>query len=180
MNEQKIEQQIITGLTEYFEQSDLTKESIFVLGCSSSEVLGGKIGKQSSKEVGQLIVSTVHTLLENKGVYLAVQACEHLNRALVVEKRLAQQRNLEIVSVVPALHAGGAAALAAYERFKEPVMVEKITAEGGMDIGDTAIGMHVKHVQVPVRTTIKEIGYAHTTYLKTRPKLIGGSRALYE
>jgi uncharacterized protein (TIGR01440 family) len=180
MDEKKIEQQIITGLTEYFEQSDLAKESIFVLGCSSSEVLGGKIGKQSSKEIGQLIVSTVHTLMKSKGIYLAVQACEHLNRALVVEKRVAQLRNLEIVSVVPALHAGGAAALAAYERFTEPVMVEKITGEGGMDIGDTAIGMHVKHVQVPVRTTIKEIGQAHTTYLKSRPKLIGGSRALYD
>ena len=110
---------------------------------------------------------------------MAVQGCEHLNRALVVERSVAKARHFEQVTVFPSLHAGGAGQIAAFEKFKDPVEVEHITAEAGMDIGDTSIGMHVKFVQVPVRTSVKQIGLAHTTYLRYRPKLIGGARAKY-
>lgn len=113
-------------------------------------------------------------------ISLAVQGCEHINRALAVEREVAQAHGWEIVKVVPALHAGGAAQIAAFEQLKDPVEIEHITAQAGMDIGDTAIGMHVKFVQVPVRTKIAAIGAAHTTYLRSRPKLIGGQRAQYE
>jgi len=49
-----------------------------------------------------------------------------------------------------------------------------------MDIGDTFIGMHLRHVAVPVRLSSDTIGNAHVTFAKTRPKYIGGSRAVYE
>ncbi|WYJ98415.1 hypothetical protein DOK67_0002726 [Enterococcus sp. DIV0212c] len=157
MNSLKMyQEQLVRGLNEYFEQADLEAGDIFVLGCSSSEVAGGVIGKNSSLEIGEMIVSTLKESLDEKGIYLAVQGCEHINRSLVVEKEIAKQHNLEIVSVVPALHAGGAAALAAYQLFSKPVVVEKIVAQGGIDIGDTSIGMHIKHVQVPVRTSVRK------------------------
>ncbi|EOL44290.1 TIGR01440 family protein [Enterococcus caccae] len=178
--ERNYQEQLTQGLVEYFKQVNLESGDIFVLGCSSSEINGGMIGKNSSLEIGQQVVQTVHEFVRKKDLYLAVQGCEHINRSLVVEKKIAKQHQLEIVSVVPALHAGGAAAVAAFELFSNPVVVEKIVAQGGIDIGDTSIGMHIQHVQVPVRTSIKEIGAAHTTYLRTRPKLIGGVRAIYE
>ncbi|MGX7262532.1 TIGR01440 family protein [Enterococcus crotali] len=174
------QEQLLQGLEEYFAQTELAAGDIFVLGCSSSEVTGGVIGKNSNLEIGEMIVSLIKDILDKKGIHLAVQGCEHINRSLVVEKALVKHHQFEIVSVVPALHAGGAAAVAAFKLFQDPVVIEKITAQGGIDIGDTSIGMHIQHVQVPVRTSIKEIGGAHTTYLRTRPKLIGGIRAVYE
>ena len=142
------------------ERSAIGSGSIFVLGLSSSEVVGGIIGKASSREIGQRIVKTILEVLEPKGIYLAVQGCEHLNRALVVERELALAKDLEIVNVLP-------------------VEVEEIVAQAGIDIGDTSIGMHVKRVQVPLRPIISELGGAHVTALASRPKLIGGARAEY-
>ncbi|BBA91957.1 TIGR01440 family protein [Streptococcus ruminantium] len=160
--------------------SNLQKGQIFILGLSSSEVIGGYIGKNSNLEVGEAVVETTLSILEPKGIYLAVQGCEHLNRALVVERELAIQKDLEIVNVLPTLHAGGSGQLAAFKYMKDPVEVEFITAQAGIDIGDTAIGMHVKHVQVPIRPSLREIGQAHVTALASRPKLIGGARAAYQ
>ncbi|MEI5992261.1 hypothetical protein A5881_003817 [Enterococcus termitis] len=174
------QEQLLQGLEEYFVQTELAAGDIFVLGCSSSEVTGGVIGKNSNLEIGEMIVSLIKDILDKKGIHLAVRGCEHINRSLVVEKALVKHHQFEIVSVVPTLHAGGAAAVAAFKLFQNPVVIEKITAQGGIDIGDTSIGMHIQHVQVPVRTSIKEIGGAHTIYLRTRPKLIGGIRAVYE
>ena len=135
------------------ERSAIGSGSIFVLGLSSSAVVGGIIGKASSREIGQRIVKTILEVLEPKGIYLAVQGCEHLNRALVVERELAYM--------------------------EDPVEVEEILAQAGIDIGDTSIGMHVKRVQVPLRPIISELGGAHVTALASRPKLIGGARAEY-
>ena len=118
--------------------------------------------------------------MSDKGIYLAVQACEHLNRALLIEEELAEKKDWEIVSVIPQLHAGGSGQVAAYQLFKSPVEVEHIVANVGLDIGDTSIGMHVKHVQNPVRPILRELGGAHVTALKSRPKLIGGERARYK
>ena len=161
------------------DKAALVEGDIFVLGLSSSEVVGGHIGQNSSLEVGQVIVKTILDILEEKGIFLAVQGCEHLNRALVVERALASKKDLEMVNVLPTLHAGGSGQLAAFQYMKEPVEIEFIVAQAGLDIGDTAIGMHVKHVQIPIRPILKELGAAHVTALASRPKLIGGARAAY-
>lgn len=175
----QIKQQTKQGLTELLEQAHLEAGDIFVLGLSTSEVRGGQIGEDSSIEIGRAIVTTILDTLQPLGIHLAVQGCQHLNRALVVEKAVAKEYGLEQVMVYPQIHAGGAGQIAAFENFKEPIEVEHIQANAGMDIGDTAIGMQVKFVQVPVRTSVKTIGQAHTTYLSSRPKYIGGPRAKY-
>ena len=180
MNLQKLREQTQTILADVLEKSALSAGDIFVLGLSSSEVIGGHIGKNSSQEVGEVIVKTILDMLSERGLYLAVQGCEHVNRALVVERELAQKRNLEIVNVLPTLHAGGSGQLAAFKYMNDPVEVEFIMAQAGLDIGDTAIGMHVKHVQIPVRPILRELGEAHVTALASRPKLIGGVRAAYQ
>lgn len=169
-----------TGLDELLAQANLEAGDIFVLGLSTSEVQGQMIGQDSNIKIGRTIIKTLLETLKPLGVHLAVQGCEHLNRALVIEKSVAKAHNFEIVNVYPQINAGGAGQIAAFENFNEPVEVEHIVANAGMDIGDTFIGMHVKYVQVPVRTSVKEIGQAHVTYLRSRPKYIGGPRAKYE
>lgn len=167
-------------LEEMMNVAKLQKGDVFVLGCSTSEVVGGVIGKHSNAEVGEHIVETVRTFLQAREIELAVQCCEHLNRALVVERSVAERYQWECVNVVPSLHAGGACATAAYQQLKDAVVIEHIQAQAGMDIGDTSIGMHIKHVQVPIRLTVRELGHAHVTALYSRPKYIGGPRAMYE
>ena len=179
MNMANLTNDLIKIVEDVLEVAQLQAGDTFVLGCSTSEVVGGMIGKNSSQEVGEIIVSTLKEYLDQQQINLAVQGCEHLNRALVVERAYAKQADLDEVLVVPALNAGGAASVAAFKYFKDPVVVEHIVAQAGLDIGDTAIGMHVKHVQVPVRPSIKELGSAHVTALRTRPKFIGGPRAQY-
>jgi uncharacterized protein (TIGR01440 family) len=176
---QQIKDDLQTIVTEVITTAQLKQDDLFVLGCSTSEVVGGKIGKNSSQEVGYLIVETLKELLDPLGIRLAVQGCEHLNRALAVERSTAERYQLEEVAVVPALHAGGSCSVAAFHLFNEPVEVEHIVAKAGIDIGDTAIGMHVKHVQIPIRPSIKTLGAAHVTALGSRPKYIGGPRAEY-
>lgn len=175
--------QLKTDLTTIVEEvittANVDENDLFVLGCSTSEVVGGLIGKNSSQEVGMVIVETLRAILRPKNIHLAVQGCEHLNRALAVERKTAQLYHLEEVAVVPQLHAGGACSVAAFQLFDEPIEVEHIVAKAGIDIGDTAIGMHVKHVQIPIRPSIKTLGAAHVTALGSRPKYIGGPRAHY-
>lgn len=170
-----------TGMivTDIVTRSGIQAGQVFVLGLSSSEVAGGVIGQQSNQEIADVIVSTLLGILKPRGIVLAVQGCEHLNRALAVERAYAEQKDLEIVNVLPSLHAGGSAQVAAFQLFEDPVEVEEITAFAGIDIGDTAIGMHVKRVQVPLRPIQRELGGAHVTALTSRPKLIGGARAHY-
>lgn len=158
----------------------MKKGSIFVIGCSSSEVAGGAIGKNSSEEIGQAIFETAHQLLSERGIFLACQCCEHLNRSLVVEEACAEKYGYEPVSVVPWLHGGGSFATAAYHRFSSPVVVEHVKASAGLDIGDTLIGMHLKEVAVPVHPSLNHIGSAHVVAAYCRPKLVGGERARYE
>ncbi len=166
-------------LEDFRKQVTLSEEEIVVIGCSTSEVMGEKIGTAGTFEVAEMIFNEFKALQESTGVRLAFQCCEHLNRALIVEKETAQKRNLEIVSVIPARTAGGAMATYAYSQFSKPVVVEFIKADAGIDIGDTFIGMHLKHVAVPIRSSVKALGHAHVTLAKTRPKLIGGERAVY-
>ncbi len=175
----QIKEQVQDALHFLIKQSGLIEGDIFVLGMSSSEVMGSRIGKNSNALVGEVIVKSVKDILDDLGIYLAVQACEHINRSLVVERKLAYREHSEIVNVRPVLKAGGAGATAAYKFAKDPVVVERIRANAGMDIGDTNIGMHVRFVQVPVRFDFNQIGEAHLTALRSRPKNIGGERAQY-
>ena len=161
------------------ERSAIGRGAIFVLGLSSSEVAGGTIGKASSREIGQRIVKTILEVLEAKGIYLAVQGCEHLNRAIIIEKAAAKEYRLPMVNVVPKLKAGGSFATAVYAALQAPVAVEAIQAHAGIDIGDTLIGMHLRPVAVPVRIGTKHIGEAHVVCARTRLKFIGGERASY-
>ncbi|MCZ1963838.1 TIGR01440 family protein [Enterococcus faecium] len=179
LSEKELKDQLTEIVNDILAEAHLKKGDLFVLGCSTSEVVGGHIGKNSSAEVGQWIIRTLKELLDPKEIALAVQGCEHLNRALVVERTVAEAKNFEIVSVVPALHAGGACSVAAFDQFNDPVEVEHVVGQAGIDIADTSIGMHIKHVQVPVRPRLKTLGQAHVTALRSRPKYIGGPRANY-
>ncbi|WP_273129504.1 TIGR01440 family protein [Metabacillus sp. HB246100] len=171
-------QNLQTLLAEFQEQANLSKDDLLVIGCSTSEVIGERIGTSGTDEVAEMIFKELSHLKEETGIQLAFQCCEHLNRALVMEKKAAHF--YEKVTVIPVRKAGGAMATYAFQHMEEPVVVEHIKADAGIDIGDTFIGMHLKHVAVPLRSKIKSIGEAHVTMAKTRPKLIGGARAIYE
>ncbi|MFC6323817.1 TIGR01440 family protein [Companilactobacillus baiquanensis] len=180
MDLNKIEKDLDSIIKDVLEAAKLKDGDLFVLGCSTSEVVGGHIGKDSNLDVGEVIIKTLLANLSPRGIKLAVQGCEHINRSLVVERSVAEHNNFEIVTVVPALHAGGAASIQAFKQFSDPVEVEHVSAQAGLDIGDTFIGMHVKFVQVPVRPTIQTLGSAHVTALRSRPKYVGGPRANYD
>jgi len=152
---------------------------LVVVGCSSSEILGENIGKGSSPEAAGAVVAGILPVLEESDLLLAAQCCEHLNRALIVERTTAEKFGYEIVSVRPRPKAGGSFATAVYESMKDPVAVEAVRAAAGLDIGDTLIGMHLKAVAVPLRLKTKIIGKAAVHGARTRPKLIGGARAEY-
>ncbi|MFS0774676.1 TIGR01440 family protein [Neobacillus sp. 3P2-tot-E-2] len=174
------EKELETILFDFQNQANLKPGQLVVVGCSTSEVIGERIGTAGTSEVAEMIFRQLSVFAEDTGVALAFQCCEHLNRALVIEREEALKRGLEEVSVVPVRTAGGAMATFAFEKFSEAVVVEFLKADAGIDIGQTFIGMHLKHVAVPIRVTQKTIGHAHVTLAKTRPKLIGGARAVYE
>lgn len=172
--------QLQSVLEELYEAASLEQGDILVMGCSSSEVAGGQIGTYSSEEIGLCLFQSAQAFCREKGIYLACQCCEHLNRSLIVEKACMKEHRLVRVNVVPQLKAGGAFAAAAYRFMQEPVAVEQLQAQAGIDIGDTLIGMHLAPVAVPVRTSQKVIGEAHVVCARTRAKYVGGSRAAYE
>ena len=167
------------AMTELLEVSKLREGSLVVVGCSSSEILGQRIGKGSSPEAAQAVVDAILPILEDRKMLLAAQCCEHLNRALIVERSTMEKYGLEQVTVMPRPKAGGSFATAVYAAMKDPVAVEFVKADAGLDIGNTLIGMHLKHVAVPLRLSVKQIGEAAVNAARTRPKLIGGVRAEY-
>ncbi|HWQ60931.1 MAG TPA: TIGR01440 family protein, partial [Negativicutes bacterium] len=177
---EEIKRQAAAAAAELLTVAGLKPGQIVVVGCSTSEVRGAKIGSYGSEEVAAAILAALRESCQARGVYLAVQCCEHLNRALVVERPAAESYGLEEVSVVPVPKAGGALAAQAMRDFSAPVVVETIQAQAGLDIGATLIGMHIKRVAVPVRLGQKLVGQAPVTAARTRPKLIGGARAVYE
>lgn len=166
-------------LHEFRETANLQPGQILVIGCSTSEILGQKIGQAGIREVADILIDPLLNWADKLGVFLAIQCCEHLNRVLVVENECADRFSLEPVIVLPSLAAGGAMSLAAWEKFSAPVTVEQIKAHAGLDIGDTLIGMHLRPVAVPVRIDVNSLGCAHLTLARTRPKFIGGPRASY-
>ncbi|MGR3766140.1 TIGR01440 family protein [Rossellomorea sp. NS-SX7] len=176
----QLQEQLSSILTEFKEKVSLKKGQVFVVGCSTSEVIGERIGTAGTFDVAEMIYDELKGFADSLGVSLAFQCCEHLNRAIVLERETAERLRLDEVTVVPARSAGGAMATHAYRSFEDPVMVEFIKADAGIDIGDTFIGMQLKHVAVPVRVAQKSLGGAHVTLAVTRPKLIGGVRAVYE
>jgi len=162
---------------ELLAMAQLRPGEILIVGCSTSEIRGERIGSASSREVAEAVYAGLGPVVEEHAIFLAVQCCEHLNRALVVERACAERYGLEIVSVLPQLKAGGALAALAVERMADAVVVEVIAAHAGLDIGDTFIGMHLRRVAVPVRSDVRSIGQAHLTMARTRPRYIGGERA---
>lgn len=177
---EEIKQQAANAVTELLAEAKLRVGDILVIGCSSSEIVGERIGHGSSVEAAEAVYEAVAPILREKGVYLAAQCCEHLNRALVLEEECAVKYGYEPVCVVPQPKAGGSFATAAWKHFTSPVAVEHIRAHAGLDIGGTLIGMHLRDVAVPVRLSQKTVGEAILLCARTRPKFIGGSRAHYE
>ena len=180
MNKEQITQQIRCAADELLEIAALRPGDVLVVGCSSSEIIGQHIGKNSSLEAAEAVVNGLLPLLRERGIYLAAQCCEHLNRALIIEAAAAERYGWEPVTVVPHPHAGGSFATTVWKNLEAPVAVEAVRAHAGMDIGDTLIGMHLKHVAVPVRLSVRKIGEANLVCARTRPKYIGGPRAKYE
>ena len=167
-----------TAAEEMIENAKLRSGDIVAIGCSTSEVMGEKIGTSSVAELGEAIYSSLSEVFSAKGIYIAAQCCEHLNRALIVEREAVP--SAYVCNAVPQPKAGGSFATAAYKAMKDPVAVESIVADAGMDIGDTLIGMHVRPVVVPCRLSVKNIGAAHLVCARSRAKFIGGERAHYD
>jgi len=166
------------AISELGEKAKLKPGNVVVVGCSTSEVLGAKIGTQSSPEAAKQIFQALQEYADSRGIYLAVQCCEHLNRAIITQREAVG--TAETVNVVPQPKAGGSLATAAYAAFRDPVAVEQIQADAGLDSGLTLIGMHLKKVAVPVRLENSIIGQATVVAARTRPKFIGGVRAAYD
>ena len=164
---------------ELLEAAHLETGDIFVVGCSSSEIMGGHIGHDSSMEAAAAVLAGVLPPVQEQGVYLAAQCCEHLNRAIVLEREAAKAYGCQIVAAIPQPHAGGSWATSCWRAFKDPVLVEEVRAAAGMDIGGTLIGMHLRRVAVPVRLSLDHIGQAILLCARTRPPFIGGARAVY-
>ena len=177
--EAAIEEQAAAALQELIVQGEVRQGSLIVIGCSTSEVIGRTIGTAGSQPAAQALLAGLRRVAAREKISLAIQCCEHLNRALVVERKMLQQLGLTEVSVFPVPTAGGALAAQAMLQFEEPVVVEELQAEAGLDIGNTLIGMHLKRVAVPLRLQNNRIGEASVVAARTRPKLIGGCRAVY-
>jgi len=176
----QIKAQTAQAIAELLEAATLAPGDLFVVGCSTSEVAGEHIGKAGSMEIAAALFDGLYPALQAEGISLAAQCCEHLNRALVVERDTARTLGLEIVSAVPYPEAGGSFAATTWGRLIDPVLVETVRAQAGIDIGLTLIGMHLAPVAVPLRLTRRTIGEATIVAAKTRPKLIGGGRTKYD
>ena len=177
---EEIKEQVRTALEELLKAAALKEGDIFVVGCSSSEIVGARIGTGSNVEAANAVFEAVYPVLREKGIYLAAQCCEHLNRAIILEQEAAEKYRLPIVNAVPQPKAGGSFATAAYRGFEHPAAVEEVPAKAGMDIGDTLIGMHLVPVAVPVRISVRRVGQANLVCARTRPRYIGGERAHYD
>lgn len=180
MEQLTIEQQMETLFQEFVDTCSFKPGQIIVIGCSTSEVAGSHIGKAGDPHVAAQLFPPLWRIAQKRGLRLAFQCCEHLNRALVVTSETMEACHLEAVSVVPYPHAGGSMAAYAYRQMPDAVVVESIQAHGGIDIGETMIGMHLRSVAVPLRLSSHTVGAARINAAYTRPKLIGGERAHYE
>lgn len=174
-----IRQQAAQAAEELIAAAKLKRGDLMVVGCSSSEMVGSCIGKNSSLEAAEAAFAGLYPVLQKHGIRLAAQCCEHLNRALIVEAETAEHFGYEEVNVIPQPKAGGSFATTVWKNFQHPVAVEHVKAKAGLDIGGTLIGMHLKEVAVPVRLSLKAIGKAPILCARTRAKFVGGERAVY-
>lgn len=165
---------------ELIEKAKLQAGDLLVVGCSTSEMLGDRIGTNSHMDAAASLFEGFYPILREKGIFLAAQCCEHLGRALCMEQTYAKNHGIPVVNVIPQPKAGGSLATTAYRTFEKPVMVEHIQADAGIDIGGTLIGMHLKEVAVPLRLSVSKIGEANIICARTRPKFVGGERAVYD
>ena len=180
---QVIEQESCLAAMEICEASGIEAGQIFVVGCSSSEVLGDRIGTATNVNVAEAIYNGIVPVLKERGIFLAGQCCEHLNRAIVIEEEVLERYGFEQVNAIPQPnHAGGAFATVCYQRMEKPVLTESIRmqATAGIDIGGTMIGMHIHPTVVPLRISLRKIGEAAIICARRRPRYIGGSRAVYD
>lgn len=175
---ENIKKESMAVTKEIIEISRLQKGQILVVGCSTSEICGDKIGTNSNIEVAKAAFEGIYSVAKEYGVFVAAQCCEHLNRAIIIEKEAVPFS--EIVNVIPQPKAGGSLATTAYNSFSYPVAVEEIKADAGIDIGGTLIGMHIRKVAVPVRLSNNKIGEAYVSAARSRAKFIGGERACYD
>ena len=175
---EEIRKQANEAAVQICKMASLKKGQIAVIGCSTSEIVGERMGTHSVPEVATAVFEEISDVLKTHGVFIAAQCCEHLNRAIIIEREAVPYS--DIVNIIPQPKAGGSFATAAYKAFKDPVAVEEIHADAGLDIGGTLIGMHLKKVAVPLKLTIKKIGEANLTAARVRPKFIGGCRAVYD
>lgn len=177
---EQLDKQLDIIIDEFIANLDLKRVEAVVLGCSSSTIINEKIGKATNKEIGELVVKKLMNELSKISIQLVVQGCQHINRSLVVERKYALKYNLEEVNVRPVLTAGGAVATAAFDLFEDPVMVRSVKVEAGIDIGQTFIGMHLKEVAIPIHLENNVLGSANVVGVKSRPRLVGGIRAVYQ
>ncbi len=177
---EELTRQAKTALLEILESAHLSPGDLFIVGCSTSEVAGEHIGKGSNLDIAQALYAGIAPVLAERNIFLAAQCCEHLNRAVILEKEAAEKFGYEPVNVVPQPKAGGSFATTCYENMSAPVAVEAVSAHAGLDIGGTLIGMHLKNVAVPLRISLDTIGKARILCARTRPKFVGGVRAQYD
>src|SRR5690625_684462 len=181
MSEEKsaIQNDVGKIVDEWIASNHLKKDDLFVIGCSTSEVAGKDIGTSGSEDIAEILYESLSRLKKEAGIHLAFQCCEHLNRALVMERDSMDLYYVDVVTVIPQPSAGGSMASYAFKQMKDSVVVEAIEANAGLDIGETMIGMHLQQVAVPLCFKQKKIGNARVNGARTRPKLIGGERAIY-
>ncbi len=177
MDIEKIKAELTSAAEELLKKGGLKKGSIVVIGCSSSEIIGSTMGTNSVPELGETVYKTLEGVFKKRGIFIAAQCCEHLNRAIIIEREASGQN--EIVCAVPKPKAGGSFATAAWKNMNDPVTLESIKADAGLDIGGVIIGMHLKAVAVPAKLSVKKVGEALLLGATTRPKFIGGERAEY-
>nr|MCR5652791.1 TIGR01440 family protein [Ruminococcus sp.] len=176
----EIQEKILTAFKELVEMAKLKKGDLIVFGCSTSEVTGSRIGTNSQIDCAKMLYDSFYPFLKESGIFLAAQCCEHLERALVVEREYAEKHNLTIVNAIPQPKAGGSSATTAYKLFDNPVLVARVQADAGIDVGGTLIGMHLKEVAVPLRLSVHKVGFARIMCARTRPRFVGGARAVYD
>ncbi|UOQ94963.1 TIGR01440 family protein [Halobacillus shinanisalinarum] len=176
---QAIQQEVASVVRQLLESGHI-KNGLLVIGCSTSEIAGERIGTSGSEAIAEVVYNEWQKLTEQKGIDIAFQCCEHLNRSLLIERSVQKEHNYKEVAAIPVPEAGGSMAAYAYKQMEEPVLVEAVEADAGVDIGDTLIGMHLKRIAVPLRLEQKVVGEAHVTVACTRPPFVGGARAVYE
>ena len=179
-DEQMIRAQVTRAILDLAKAGNLQPGAQLVIGCSTSEIAGGQIGKASAPEIGEWVAAAVLSVCRQKELIPIFQCCEHLNRSLVMPLFAAKESRYVRVNAIPQPKAGGSVPAAAWKLLDDPCLVMNVQADAGLDIGDTLIGMHLRPVAVPYRGEIKNIGHANLVCAYSRLPYVGGERAVYQ